>query len=94
MIFTLSTKLTFIRNTRILFPQSRAPRTFILKILTEYFIVGPVELQGINNMLICPMLSPYFSGPWSWTEYQCHNYHAKVVCDHVDGFLVSLLQGL
>ena len=35
-------------------------------------------------MLICPILSPYFSGPWSWTEYQCHNYHA-IVCDHVHG---------
>ena len=35
-------------------------------------------------MLICPILSPYFSRPWSWTEYQCHNYHA-IVCDHVHG---------
>ena len=36
-------------------------------------------------MFICPILSPYFSGPWSWTEYQCHDDHALVVCDHVDG---------
>ena len=36
-------------------------------------------------MLICPILSPYLGGPWSWTEYQCHNDHALVVCDHVDG---------
>ena len=85
MIFTLSTKLTFIWNTRILFRESRAPRTFILKIFKEYFVVCPVELQGINNILICPILSPYFSGPWSWTEYQCHNYHALVVCDQVGG---------
>ena len=49
---------------RILFPQSRAPRKLILKIFTEYFVVCPVELQGINNMLICPILSPYLSGPW------------------------------
>ena len=73
----------FIRNTRILFPQKRAPRKFILKIFKEYFVVCPVELQGINNMLICPILSSYFSG--SWTEYQCHNDHTLVVCDHVDG---------
>ena len=44
-----------------------------------------MELQGINNILICPILSPYFSGPWSWTEYHCHNYHALVVCDQVGG---------
>ena len=36
-------------------------------------------------MLICPILNRYLSGPWSWTEYQCHNNHALVVCDHVDG---------
>ena len=36
-------------------------------------------------MLICPILNPYFCGPWSWTEYQCHNDHAPVVCDHTDG---------
>ena len=35
-------------------------------------------------MLICPILSPYFSGPWSWTEYQCQNDHALVVCAQVD----------
>ena len=85
MIFTLSTKLIFIRNTRILFPQGWAPRKSILKIVTEYFVVYPVELQGINKMLICPILSRYFSGSWSWREYQCHNDHALVVCDHVDG---------
>ena len=50
-------------------------------------------------MWICPILSPYlyFSGPWSWTEYQCHNDHALIVCDQADGqfdFLVSFLQGL
>ena len=56
-----------------------------MKIFTEYFVVCPVELQGINNMLICPTLSPYLSGPWSWMEYQCHNDHALVICDHVDG---------
>ena len=63
----------------------RAPRKFILKIYTEYFVVCPVELQGINNMLICSILSPYLSGLWWWTEYQCHNDHARVVFDHVDG---------
>ena len=31
------------------------------------------------------MLSPYLSGSWSWTEFQCHKDHALVVCDHVDG---------
>ena len=48
MIFSLSgklTKLTFIWNTRILFPQSRAPRKLILKIFTEYLVVCPVELK-------------------------------------------------
>ena len=45
MIFTLSTNLTFIRNTRILFPQSRAPRKLSLKIFMEYFVVCPVELE-------------------------------------------------
>ena len=69
---------------KILFPRSRALRKFILKIFTEYFVVCPVELQGINNMLICLILGPYFSGPWSWTEYQCHNDHALVVFDHVN----------
>ena len=34
-------------------------------------------------MLTCPILSPYLSGPWSWTE--CNNDHVLVVCDHVDG---------
>ena len=38
MIFTLGTKLTFILKTRIFFPQSRVPRTFIWKIFTEYFV--------------------------------------------------------
>ena len=33
-------------------------------------------------MLICPILSPYLCGPWSWTE--CNNDHVLVVCDHVD----------
>ena len=36
-------------------------------------------------MLISPILSPYFSGPWLWTEYQCHNDYALVACDHIDG---------
>ena len=34
-------------------------------------------------MLTCPILSPYLSGPWSWTE--CNNDHVLVVCDHVNG---------
>ena len=34
-------------------------------------------------MLICPILSPYFSGSWSWME--CNNDHVLLVCDHVDG---------
>ena len=44
-----------------------------------------MEFQGINNRLIFPMLSPYLSGSWSWTEeYQwCQKDHALVVCDHV-----------
>ena len=57
-------------------------------------VVCPLELQGINNMWICPILSPYFSGLWSWKEYQCHNDHALVVCDQANGqfnFLVSIL---
>ena len=33
------------RHTRILFPQSRAPRKLILKIFTEYLVVCPVELK-------------------------------------------------
>ena len=33
-------------------------------------------------MLTCPILSPYLSEPWSWTE--CNNDHVLVVCDHVD----------
>ena len=36
-----------------------------------------------SRMSICPILSPYLSGPWSWTE--CNNDHVLVVCDHVDG---------
>ena len=68
MISTLSTKLTFIQNTRILFPQSQASRKFILTIFMEYFVVYPVEPQERNSMSICPILSPYFSGPWSWTS--------------------------
>ena len=84
MIFTLSRKLTFIWNTRILFPQSRAPIILILKIFMDYFVVCPVQFQEVNNMLICPISSPYLSGTWPWTEYQCHNDHA-LVCDHVHG---------
>ena len=62
------------------------PRKYILKTFTEYFlVVFPVKLQGINNMLICPILNPYFIGPWSWTKHQCHNDHAHVDCDHDDG---------
>ena len=34
-------------------------------------------------MLTCPILSPYLSEPWSWTE--CYNDHVLVVCDQVDG---------
>ena len=37
MIFSLGTKLTFIGNTQIFFPQSQTTRKFILKIFTEYF---------------------------------------------------------
>ena len=37
MIFSLGTKLSFIGNTLIFFPQSQAPRKSILKIFTEYF---------------------------------------------------------
>ena len=86
MIFTLSTKLTFIRNTRILLPQSRGgSQKVYFEDFTEYFVVCPLELQAIYNMSIRPILSPYFSGPWSSTEYQCHNDHALVVCDHVGG---------
>ena len=33
-------------------------------------------------MLTCPILSPYLSRPWSWTE--CNNDHVLVFCDHVD----------
>ena len=47
-------------------------------------------------MLICPILSPYRSGPWSWTE--CNNDHVLVVCVTTSiaelDFLVSFLQGL
>ena len=38
---------------------------------------------GTSRMLTCLILSPYLSGPWSWTE--CNNDHVLVVCDHVDG---------
>ena len=47
-------------------------------------------------MLICPILSPYLSGPRSWTE--CNNDHVLVVCVTTPmadfDFLVSFLQGL
>ena len=47
-------------------------------------------------MLICPILSPYLGGPWSWTE--CNNDHVLVVCVTTStaefDFLVSFLQGL
>ena len=36
----------------------------------------PCGTCGIDNMLTCPILSPYLSGPWSWIECQCHNDHA------------------
>ena len=51
-------------NTKILFPQSRAPRKLILKIFMEHFVACPVELQGVNNRLICPMLSLHLSRSW------------------------------
>ena len=65
------------------------------RIFVKCVVVCALELQGMNNMWTCPTLSPYLSGPWSWTEYQCHNDHALVVCDQADGqfnFLVSFLQ--
>ena len=47
-------------------------------------------------MLICPILSPYLSGSWSWTE--CNNDHVLVVWVTTSmaefDFLVSFLQGL
>ena len=47
-------------------------------------------------MLICPILSPYLRGSWSWTE--CNNDHVLVVCVTTSmaefDFLVSFLQGL
>ena len=47
-------------------------------------------------MLICPILSPYLSGPWSWTE--CNNDYVLIVCVTTSmaefDFLVSFLQGL
>ena len=66
------------------------------RIFLKCVVVCPLKLQGIYNMWICPILSPYFGGPWSWTEYKCHNGHALVVCDQADGqvdFPVSVLQG-
>ena len=62
MILTLSTKLTLIRNTRIWLPQSQAPTKFIFKIFAEYFAGFPVELHGINNMLISPILTLFKPG--------------------------------
>ena len=47
-------------------------------------------------MLICPILIPYLSRPWSWTEW--NNDHVLVVCVTTSmaefDFLVSFLQGL
>ena len=39
-VYALSTKLIFIQNTKILIPQSRAPRQLILKIFKEHFVVS------------------------------------------------------
>ena len=44
MIFALSAKLTFIRNTRIVSSEPGSQRV-ILKIFSEYFVVCPVELK-------------------------------------------------
>ena len=47
-------------------------------------------------MLICPILSPYLSESWPWTE--CNNDHVLVVCVTTSmaefDILVSFLQGL
>ena len=39
-------------------------------------------------MLICPILSPYLSGPWSWTE--CNNDHVLVDSGiQLSGFILA-----
>ena len=62
MIFALSARLMFIQYQGVCF-LGPGSRKLILKIFKEYFVVCPVELQEINNMLSCPILSPYVSGP-------------------------------
>ena len=46
MIFALNAKVMFIQNQGVCFLGAGPPRKLILKILKEYFVVFPVELQG------------------------------------------------
>ena len=65
------------------------------RIFRQWAVVCPEELQGMRNLWNCHILSPHFSGPWSWTKYQRHNDHVLVVPVQADGlfdFLTSLLQ--
>ena len=70
---------------RMLFSQGRALRKLILKIFTEYFVGCPVELQGINNMLICPIFFSIVMDGVSVSVTINDHVLDLVVCDHVDG---------
>ena len=94
MNFSLGMTLTFLGNTRIFFPQRvRVPESLFedfYRIFLMGVVICPLGLQGINNMWICFILSPYFSRPWSWTEYGCHIDHALVVCGRPDWSTIRL----
>ena len=60
MIFALSAKLCSYRTEGFVSPEP-GPRKLILKIFEEYFVVCPVELNRINNMLSCHILSPQWT---------------------------------
>ena len=92
MIFALSAKVMFIQNQGVCF-LGAGPQEVHFEDFKGIFCSLPC---GTSRMLICPILSPYLSGPWSWTE--CSNDHVLVVCVTTSmaefDFLVSFLQGL
>ena len=68
MIFTLEYEVDLHTEHEDFVSSEQGSQKVYFEDFTEYFVVCPVELQGINNMLICPILSSYFSGPWSFYQ--------------------------
>ena len=95
MIFTLECEADLYTERTDFVSSDPAPRKFILKIFKQYFVVCPVELQGINNMLICIILVDHGHG-WSTSVTMImpsSSVTRSMDCLAESDFLVSFLQG-